>query len=55
MHYKYLHGCGLVALSYEMKTYENLFCGLFGQIYENLHSKNLQLYGMYTYTHLDVS
>ena len=35
-----LHGCGLAALAYKSKTYESLFCGLFGQIYivyENLH------------------
>ena len=32
-----LHWRNLVALAYEIKTCENIFCGLFGQIYENLH------------------
>ena len=30
-----LHGCGLAALPCEIKMYKNLFCGRFGQIYEN--------------------
>ena len=37
-----LHGRGLVALdlAYKIfKTYENLFCGLFGQIYKDLHQR----------------
>ena len=34
-----LCGCGLVTLVYEIKTCENLLCGLFGQIYENLHQR----------------
>ena len=34
-----LDGCGLAALAYEVKTCENLFCGLFGLIYENLHQR----------------
>ena len=34
-----LHGRGLVALACEIETYENLFCGLFGQICENLHQR----------------
>ena len=32
-----LHGHGLAALAYEIKTYENLFCGVLAQIYKNLH------------------
>ena len=27
------------ALACKIKTYENLFCGLFGQIYENMHQR----------------
>ena len=34
-----LHGHVLVALACEIKTYENLFCGLLGQICENLHQQ----------------
>ena len=30
---------GLAALAYENKMYENLFCGVFGEIYENLHQQ----------------
>ena len=41
-----LDGCGLVALAYEIKTCENLFRGLFGQIYENLHQRKFPLYGI---------
>ena len=43
-----LRGRGLAALAYEIKTYENLFCGLFGQIYENLHKQKFLLYGTRT-------
>ena len=32
-----LHGSGLAALAYEIKTYEILFCGLFGQVYKISH------------------
>ena len=28
-----LYGCGLTALAYQIKTYEILFCELFGQVY----------------------
>ena len=34
-----LHGRGLVTLACEIKTYENLFCGLLGQVCENLHQR----------------
>ena len=46
-----MDGCVLAALAYEIKTSENLFCGLVGQIYENLHQQKfpamryLKLYG----------
>ena len=43
-----VHGCGLVALAYKSKTYENLFCGVFCQIYEKVtmagHSKTVTEY-----------
>ena len=34
-----LHRRGLATLAYEIKTYENLFCGVFGQIHENLDQR----------------
>ena len=36
-----LHVRGLAALAYEIQTYKNLICGLFGQIYmyKNLHQR----------------
>ena len=40
-----LCGRGLAALAYEIKTYDNLFCELFGQIYEICTNENFPLYG----------
>ena len=34
-----VHWRGLAALAYKIKTYKNLFCGGFGQIFENLHQR----------------
>ena len=42
-----LHGCGLVALAYEIKTYKYLFCGVlagYTKIYTNV---NFPLYGSF--------
>ena len=39
-----LHECGLAALLYKIKTHENLFCGLFSQIYEKLNQRKLSRY-----------
>ena len=39
-----LHGRGPAALACKIKAYKNIFCGIFGQIYKNLHQwKNLAI------------
>ena len=46
-----LHGWGLVALAYGIRTYKNLFCGHFGQIilYEICTNENFPLYSNWGY------